>query len=267
MKITHSEIRAYKSCRRMWHLSYRRLLKAKNTDMKLILGRAVHEWLAHYLLTKDDNCDTFLKAFWAEAKGREDSDTYWHESLGLEMIKGYVDWHDENNPYWLEQAEVQFEVPIPQSNSTFCGKIDGLYRTEAGLWLAEHKTAATFPSPESLKNDHQVTAYCWAIEQTYGEPVVGVMYDVLRKVFPSGRVKAPRYGYYPLSRTQDQLRAFQSDLVAVALEMETEPAIYRNPTKDCSWMCPFQSICTDEADLTPFCKKSGAHEELEEAAE
>lgn len=260
MKLSHSERTSFRFCRRMWDLSYNKKFKPKITSDKLALGTAVHAFLEHYLTTSEVE----------QAKNK------YHDSinktlvepdiaaLGYAMVSGYPEWHQANDPIWLQRAEIPFEVPIPKTDHYFVGKVDGICRIKGALWVVEHKTASQVGDSyrDALELDEQVSGYMWAIEQSFGEPVCGVVYNVLRKADPTKKSKVPYYYRFMIQRSKEQLKAFEEDLIATATDME-KPLIYRNPNKDCFWRCAFKPVCYGD-DFTNYITKEHKHEELGE---
>lgn len=235
------------------------------------MGSAVHEFLARYMTTGDVSAEPYDNYYVKAVESMAEDLTVYDigeiedsRALGLAMIKGFPEWHQaQETPIWLTQAEVQFNVDIPGTKHQLIGKVDGVCRIKGELWIAEHKTAAAVGDNYryELNLDEQIPAYLWAIEQAYGERVGGVVYHTLRKQAPSSRVKNPLFYRFYIQKTAEEMAAFEADLAAVACEM-VDPRVYRNPTKDCSWRCPFKPVCYKE-DYSNYVAKVSAHEELE----
>lgn len=111
------------------------------------------------------------------------------ELLASAMLRGYAARY-QSEDFEVEALEREFCVPIrnPETGAesrTFklAGKVDGLVRRAGKLWLVEHKTAAAVDGSyiERLWMDFQTVLYSWAIEQEGGEPVEGVLYNVVAK--------------------------------------------------------------------------------------
>ena len=87
--------------------------------------------------------------------------------------------------------EVEFSHPIinPETGraaayATMAGKIDGLCKDDNGeMWLVEHKTASDIAPGfiGKLSLDFQVHVYANYAKELLGEPVAGVVYDVVKK--------------------------------------------------------------------------------------
>lgn len=91
---------------------------------------------------------------------------------------------DKNLDYLA--TEQNFKVHL-YDDVYFAGRWDGLARhKESGrLYLVEYKTARSIEERiDTLQLDDQATGYAWAAQQILGEPVQGVIYNVLRKAVP-----------------------------------------------------------------------------------
>lgn len=109
--------------------------------------------------------------------------------LARTMLTGYaVRYADET--FTVEAVEEEFQTKIrnPETNAesrsfTLAGKVDGLVRQDGALWLLEHKTASGIDGAyiEKLWMDFQTTLYAHAVESVRGEPVAGVIYNVIAK--------------------------------------------------------------------------------------
>jgi hypothetical protein len=71
----------------------------------------------------------------------------------------------------------------------------------SGLWIVDHKSAASAPSEEGVDFDDQVTGYCYVVWRLTGIIPKGVIYNVLMKQVP----KEPRMVQTGLSTAKDQL--------------------------------------------------------------
>jgi hypothetical protein len=119
--------------------------------------------------------------------------------LCKEMVTFYADeWLVQREPlqtFWFNgepQVEVEFELEIPYTGKfsdlyekiIYRGKIDRVVVDEFGiLWPKDFKTAAQYETLH-LDTDPQVTAYCWAIQCLYQNPVGGFIYQQHHKTPP-----------------------------------------------------------------------------------
>lgn len=63
------------------------------------------------------------------------------------------------------------------------GRLDGVLRYQGQLWLMENKTKSVVDEriADYLPHDMQTMMYCHCVEQKYGEPVAGILYNVVRR--------------------------------------------------------------------------------------
>jgi PD-(D/E)XK nuclease superfamily len=83
---------------------------------------------------------------------------------------------------WLGCEEVFDEIE-PNSGVRMRGKIDGRFRLKKGLWLMETKTMSRVEEDKltaRLSLDLQNLYYITAGEMKFGEPIRGVLYNVIR---------------------------------------------------------------------------------------
>lgn len=230
----------YKRCRRRWgwnsHLKQN--LGPKEHAMPLWFGTGFHFALED--MHGNNKFATAADAFMAYAeatnvqaqrsKGNFKLPADWKESL--ELAKGMLDYYQEE---WLPQrtqlqtfiyqgvpqTEVNFRVDIPFDAShwgydrvVYSGTIDRVAIDEQGqIWIVEYKTAKTIQTLHYAL-DPQVSSYCWAGMQLYGQPITGVIYQQHRKDIP-----------------QDP-RVLSNGKVSTAKTMLTSATRYRKLLKD-----------------------------------
>jgi hypothetical protein len=215
-----SDIRAFKSCRRKW--SWSSPLKA-NLEPNIpyapfFLGRGIHYCLEQYYAQgRVATPITYLDS-WAENELKqmeETTGTLWagesiqfdeQVQLAMAMLSHYTIWQQKDTSIWNDKnlefldlpggqkaLEVSFDVPLysggRKSTRVYLqGRFDGLVRNtiDNTLWIWETKTTRSIKElGRSLANDEQCGAYIYAAEQLFGEPVSGVLYNILRKKAPA----------------------------------------------------------------------------------
>ncbi len=108
------------------------------------------------------------------------------------MWPAYVEfWQNQRGMEYLDDCqfvalEEDFKVPHELEDGTVVflrGRIDGLLRYKKQLWLMENKTKSIIDDriTDALPHDLQTTIYCHVVEQKYGEPVAGILYNVIRR--------------------------------------------------------------------------------------
>jgi hypothetical protein len=185
------------------------------------------------------------------------------------MIEGYVEWLAEegvNAGLTVIGAEETVEVPLDPTDTDgpwLLGKQDvRLHREEddARLFL-DGKTAASIEERERLayldeqfKHYHLIEYLKHLHEQSDAQRTDGALIDVLRKVKRTARSKPPFYGRIEVRHNVHALRSYWDRVVGTvedirrvegALEQgESHHVVaYPNPTRDCTWDCPFLAIC------------------------
>lgn len=184
-KVSSSEIRLFRSCRRSWQYRFVRLLVPKHGSPHLWFGSAVHSALANYY-TKQDWTPTSLLEGWNDylAKHPMPGEAA-HQALdvlGPNILSVY--WHYENNvPRWKPKlVEQRFETPIPNTDHVFTAQldliIDGPDDTEI---IVDHKTTRQLVPPAGVIVDGQMTSYMWAQWRRSGKIPKGAIYNTISK--------------------------------------------------------------------------------------
>jgi len=208
MKSIHiSDVRAFRQCRRKWNWSspLRRHLEPIKPYMPFLTGRAIHLALEKYYEDGSDMKETVLDYFAKERKNIEQNEEIWllaqddfddQVELVWRMLDHYLMWiaqddkkYSDGNLEFLE-SEVKFETWLPTLKGyksrkfSLGGRFDGIVRhKETGdYWLFETKTTRSISELlKSLINDEQCGVYMHAAQKGLGIPVVGVLYNILRK--------------------------------------------------------------------------------------
>lgn len=156
-------------------------------------------------------------------------------TLGVAMLEEYARWAPSQDDFTVVMSEhaglvpvyakpgVEWQsdgygdmVPLPRDGTEVIAlyyfRTDGIVRDALGrLWVLEHKTCKRWWTDAMLQLDEQITAYMWAEQAWFGEPMAGVLMnfllkdtvedpDLLKNGKPTtaisrlGRVTAARYG-------------------------------------------------------------------------
>lgn len=92
---------------------------------------------------------------------------------------------DFSDKEWVsleKEFKIMYSIPGSAKKIPLRGKIDGIFRKEGRLWLFETKTKSKIDDQiifDSLSYQLQVQMYMFAIEQIYGEPPAGVLYNMV----------------------------------------------------------------------------------------
>lgn len=259
MQITSSQVRAFKSCRRLYELQYIEQLKPKVTPEALQTGSSYHALVEKILKGLTYEEDTIVGVMAEQFKV--------HILPKLPKIVA---------------VEKEFKVNISE-DECLIGKLDGI--TE-DLTPVEHKTTASVIDEayiNKLQWDDQVTNYLLAMSLLNNKLITKAIYTVIRK--PSIRLKQneteeeyinrcrewycedtdKKVATFPIVRSQEDLNEKQEELIYISKEINSCKKFYRNPSH-CSIMgCQFSSICLSyvpEIGSIDFIKKDKKNEEL-----
>lgn len=126
----------------------------------------------------------------------------------------YAQWPiDFKDREWVsleKEFDLEYNVPLT-ADVRLRGKIDGVFRQSKGaksLWLVDHKSKARFDenvTVQRLNIDLQMGIYCWAVQQLYGEPIGGFIYNMIRR--PQLRQKQGETRYAFLDRIRQDVHA------------------------------------------------------------
>lgn len=196
--VTVSEIRAYRTCARLWHYKYEDGIRPALESKALLIGSAVH---------------SALEIFWtggskADALGKLEEicvGSFWESETGVleatrcnVMICGYFDFWEPERPKWKTlPGGVEKVIQLGLDHGIVLGgKVDGLarYLEDGRLFMIEHKTSSEDVSSsgsdywQRLALDSQIDTYQHVLEKEFGEPV-SILYDVLKKITTAPKFK------------------------------------------------------------------------------
>jgi hypothetical protein len=236
-KVSYSEIRTYKSCRRKYFFSYIEGLKPKQESDALVSGSYYHKKLE--ALLKDEPFDM------ADAKTTAMAfafDKYIRPSLP-EVI----------------QTEKFFSKPLGKYGTVdveVIGYIDGICKDGTPI---EHKSTS-FPIDEAYQDslwfDEQIPVYMWA------ENVNEMWYTVCKKpnIRQTKRETEEEFAqrcieWYDtdteekiailkVCRTREDINEHMIEIMRITNEMRNQTHFFRNPYNCNGFMsCPYRSIC------------------------
>jgi hypothetical protein len=252
------------SCRMAWHLGYRLGYRSLKIVPALDLGTGVHLGLEKFYAERKDP----VKAFkgWVVER-RAEIPTAWDddlnkmaevEALGIVMLEGYVDHYgdDEELEVIATEHTLTRQIPDPETgeDSEFYlkARLDGIVRhVDTGNYLSlEHKTYGRLDTGHFGLN-HQFTAQVWLgqdLAATLGieKPIVGVLYNGLRKQAPGPRVKGDLFHRENIFRNQEEINSMLFRAYHQCAEVASpDVAIYPQPNPMRCGYCAFKEVCTE----------------------
>jgi len=168
------------------------------------------------------------------------------------IVKHYIDWISEGNDIGVEflAVEKEWEVRIAGYDITVYGMMDAaLFDPAVGLVIRDNKTVATF-GQTPMDVDFQLLTYAWAFWRMTGEVPKRAEHLMFKRVKYGGTAKPPFVQQYQIRITKLMLEKHEQHILQRCLEMQghatlsvTNPWLWPNPTKDCSWDCDFKIVC------------------------
>lgn len=279
LRLTNSEMKQFRRCRRQWWLgSYRglRLAQTRIAGSPLTIGNRVHDALAAYYDPADqrDPLDVLRASCDADLAGLGELDEGAAKAIQSEweltsaMLRGYLDWLEEtgaDSDLRVLTSEKKLEVPLIDGEATLLSKIDArVERVSTGARLAlEHKTVGnlSYALPLLQLDTQLLTEHLAELihlrelgdEDAEGR-AEGVLYNMLRKVKRTASAKPPFYGRETVMHNVHELRNHWRHVVGTAREIlrtrerlaageNPQHVVPPNPTRDCTWDCPFFRVC------------------------
>lgn len=268
-EVSNSEIKTFRACRRKWWLTYVLRLRSRDTSVvgPLPLGSRIHKALEFYyrgekgLLQAHEELVVDARAT-AMIEGADLSKLDDEAELGRLMLEGYLEWAgDEGIDANLEIIGIEeiLKYPMLGGAVTLMGKLDLRVRDRMKdtRLILDFKTAANF-------NEFHLTGHMNPQLKTYqmldalvnpeGARIEGGIYRLIKKVKRTARATPPFYEDITIRHNKYALRSFWEQLQGVLRDMVTtrdallkggDPMVlaYPNPTRDCTWQCPFINVC------------------------
>ena len=191
--LTYSALSTYRKCPKRFQLRYEQNLVPVDTDDKLFFGGVVHKaleaWHGCPALELELRKQMVFEAIDKACMGWE-GDFYKRKNrlLAVEMMIGYMErYKDDDFEVIALEHEFDGQIINPRTGAeskTFAikGKVDGIVKTDQGLFLLEHKTTSRLMDDpvDKLWEDTQVGIYV-AYLRDLGYDVQGVIYNELLK--------------------------------------------------------------------------------------
>jgi hypothetical protein len=136
---------------------------------------------------------------------------------GRELLDGYLAEYPKMPWTVLHVPEESIKVPFGKDDKHMFEAIcDLIVQYQDGIFVVDHKTPSrTGPSYwDPYLVDLQTTSYVWAVRKWLGQPVVGMIPNVLKKT------KTPAYEQKVFTRNEEDLEDFETQLEVMTDELE-----------------------------------------------
>jgi hypothetical protein len=189
-----SGMTAFQNCERAWMYQYLLGYQSPQDSDPITFGN----W-GHYCLRLVAQGKTYAEALaatraraetLAQARGAWLNPELWDQFANL--MKAHELWQQHSDNLYvdsnLEYISLEQDFHMEYQGYQFGGVWDGLARHNQlqGLYLIERKFTRDPNSLErGVKWDYQPRFYAWAVEQQLGVPVVGVIYEIIRRCDPT----------------------------------------------------------------------------------
>lgn len=243
-RFSHSSLAAWRRCRYRYYLSYIRNYKPPSS-IGQFRGTIGHTALAEWYISKGDDKSALKKASDLatniELENKVDLSNDWNDLV--QVLTRYFDWARANDHFEVIAVEKEYEIDI--DGIKLMGFVDGIVRQHGGIWIMEHKFNKQV-STSHVALDMQISIYMLALKLLGYEPA-GCMYNVIRMGEKGIAIKEPVVRKF-VYRNPEGLRVIEYELGNQMKEVqrynkEENLSVYRNPTKDCHWDCPYYTVC------------------------
>lgn len=272
--LRNSESEVWRECRLKWFIAYYSGFLSDIINPNFWLGNFVHYCLSEWYL---GHCDNPAHLFWMITEewfnehidfevtiGGEDVDfddltqIKEYQTLGIEMLEGYVNWAAEHDDFDVLESELAYYVPLTDLNGrefTYVCRIDLLGENSEGIRVRDFKTAKDLRDAVAVHTYTQFRRYAWAVAEAHSDwadEVAGSAWVALRKMNPNTnpRSKPPYYDTELVDMTPEDIAGTKIELIAEASEIlrveaelndgvDPREVIYPNPRFDCTWRCDF----------------------------
>jgi|SRR3989304_1397430 len=260
--ISHTKLATFRRCLQQYHWKYVDKYYPPSS-IGQARGIAGHAALAEWHTTYDT--DKSMQAAWDnwELAGYT-QDEEWQ--LLEDALNRYYIFSAEKDTFKIITAEKKFVLPLHTlvssgtssehlesvgipSDIEFIGYIDGIVKDQETFWLLENKFYKRMDNSD-LSMDSQVSLYLLAAS-IMDFKVNGVIYNIIRVADTKIAASEPviRRKVY---RNPAGLQHIKQEIIRqtqVMHKYHQEGGVpYRNPTKDCSWDCPFYQPCLSMTD-------------------
>lgn len=212
--LTYSALNTFRNCPRKYKHRYIDNLRPRMKVESLSFGSVIHSAIELWYRSVNDanrlwKAIDFIDSSFPERATDENQMASWH--LARAMFAGYASRYPTED-FTIIEVEKTFTGQIRNPDTGRCsqtfvmaGKADAIVQLHDGMYLLEHKTAASIDGNylDKLWTDTQIALYSYYLREL-GYPIVGIIYNVLLK----SRLKQSP------GETQDEYEARHAELAA-----------------------------------------------------
>jgi len=270
--ISNSQIQEFKDCERRWYIKYYRELAPRRSALwgPLALGTKIHKVLEIIYSDLDNDPMDLINQMYdedfeklSEMEFPEDAkkELTKEKALAVAMIRGFLDWREEEGldaGYAVLSNEEVLIYQLPDlPGVSLRGKLDQRVKrlSDGAILFNDWKTTKSFTDRLLLVLNEQMKFY-HLLEYLIkpDEYTDGARYTMLRKVGRTAAAKPPFYKREEVRHNKAEIQNFYLATMKLVERIvqarkdldEGQPMQYvvpPRPSRDCSWKCPFTSIC------------------------
>lgn len=252
-RVSNSELKCFRRCRRKWWLTYVRRLRFNRPDVAgaRALGTRLHESVAEGYVIGERGFNVALAYAQLEralVRDRAKIDAYYeahpevpkaaredqHKALNKDaelaqiMVEGYAEWLTETAADAdLEVLAIEEEVEVRLMEFMgitvhLMGKLDKRFRriSSGFLGFLDFKSVDNLTNlPKTANMDEQGKTYSVLLKLAHGEHVDGETIRMLRKVKRTKTAKPPFFGDHEVRWNKHQLNAYVRRLYGMVAEL------------------------------------------------
>lgn len=269
ISVSNTEIQTFLECRRKWWLAYVRKLRLAQTSVvgPLPLGSRLHKALERYYKSGADplveHAALLAQAEAAALEAGDDMVALASEGeLGRLMLEGFLQWSAEDgidSGYEIVGVEELLSARMLGGMAEVKGKLDLRIRDKRdGSHLLRDWKSAAQPSSYTKWAHMNPQLMTYMVLDYLNTPeslrIAGGQFLMLKKVKRGPRAKPPFYEAVEVRHNVFTLRSFWTRLQGVLTEMvavkqaldggaDHRFVAYPTPSRECSWRCPFFTVC------------------------
>lgn len=211
----------------------------------------------------------FTQGYWAKKKLTDPPvGSKWDFLTRARLVEScalaFKHWQREKEKGQVKVLAVEQNFIVPLGDGEYTGgKADQIVLWNGKPWGRDFKTTSKMKQyyERSLDPNDQFTRYTYGIEQLSGQPVNGIMIEVLYNAKSTGgksknpTKKGPEIWSFLATRSSDQVKAWRVDQVTMnkVLNVVRAEDVWPMNEADCSF-CPYHSVCCKATERAQMAK-------------